>query len=74
VIKLDDLSLRAPGMTANFPRWATAFKFPAEQAVTPPRIEVNVGRTGAVTPFAVLDPVRLSGPRFRWPRSITSRK
>jgi DNA ligase (NAD+) len=49
-------------MTAKFPRWATAFKFPAEQARTRLlRIDVNVGRTGAVTPFAVLDPVRLSG-------------
>jgi len=63
VIKLDDLSLRDRlGMTAKFPRWATAFKFPAEQAVTRLlRIDVNVGRTGAVTPFAVLEPVRLSG-------------
>lgn len=63
VIKLDDLAQReALGTTAKFPRWATAFKFPAEQARTRLlRIEVNVGRTGAVTPFAVLDPVRLSG-------------
>ncbi len=63
VIKLDDLVLRERlGMTAKFPRWATAFKFPAEQATTKLlRIDVNVGRTGAVTPFAVLEPVRLSG-------------
>jgi DNA ligase (NAD+) len=63
VIKLDDLALRERlGMTAKFPRWATAFKFPAEQATTRLlRIDVNVGRTGAVTPFAVLEPVRLSG-------------
>jgi DNA ligase (NAD+) len=63
VIKLDDLALRDQlGMTAKFPRWATAFKFPAEQATTELlRIDVNVGRTGAVTPFAVLSPVRLSG-------------
>jgi DNA ligase (NAD+) len=63
VIKLDDLSLRERlGMTAKFPRWATAFKFPAEQAVTRLlRIDVNVGRTGAVTPFAVLEPVKVSG-------------
>lgn len=63
VIKLDDLRLRdVLGTTAKFPRWATAFKFPAEQARTRLlRIDVNVGRTGAVTPFAVLDPVRLSG-------------
>ena len=50
------------GATSKFPRWAVAFKFPAEQATTRLlRIEVNVGRTGAVTPFAVLEPVRLSG-------------
>jgi DNA ligase (NAD+) len=63
VIKLDDLALRAvAGTTAKFPRWATAFKFPAEQATTRLiRIAVNVGRTGAVTPFAVLEPVRVSG-------------
>ena len=63
VIKLDDLGLRARvGATAKFPRWAVAFKFPAEQATTRLlRIEVNVGRTGAVTPYAVLEPVRLSG-------------
>jgi DNA ligase (NAD+) len=63
VVKLDDLALRADlGTTAKFPRWAVAFKFPAEQATTKLiRIDVNVGRTGAVTPFAVLEPVRLSG-------------
>ncbi|MSO50161.1 MAG: NAD-dependent DNA ligase LigA [Acidobacteria bacterium] len=63
VIKLDDMALRARlGATAKFPRWATAFKFPAEQARTRLlRIDVNVGRTGAVTPYAVLEPVRLGG-------------
>ena len=63
VIKLDDLALRERlGATSKFPRWAIAFKFPAEQATTRLlRIEVNVGRTGAVTPYAVLEPVRLSG-------------
>lgn len=63
VIKLDDMTLRTRlGATAKFPRWATAFKFPAEQARTRLlRIEVNVGRTGAVTPYAVLEPVRLGG-------------
>jgi DNA ligase (NAD+) len=63
VIKLDDLDLRErAGSTSKFPRWAFAFKFPAQQATTTLlRIEVNVGRTGAVTPFAVLSPVKLAG-------------
>jgi DNA ligase (NAD+) len=63
VVKLDDLALRARlGATAKFPRWAVAFKFPTEQARTKLlRIAVNVGRTGAATPFAVLEPVRISG-------------
>jgi DNA ligase (NAD+) len=63
VVKVDDLQLRERlGATAKFPRWATAFKFPAEQATTLLReIRVNVGRTGAVTPYAVLDPVFLAG-------------
>ncbi|HVJ28609.1 MAG TPA: NAD-dependent DNA ligase LigA [Vicinamibacterales bacterium] len=63
VIKVDDLALRQRlGTTAKFPRWATAFKFPAQQAHTTLRkIEVNVGRTGANTPYAVLEPVFLAG-------------
>jgi len=63
VIKVDDLALRERlGATSKFPRWAVAFKFPAQQATTILKtIEVNVGRTGAVTPYAVLEPVRLGG-------------
>jgi DNA ligase (NAD+) len=63
VIKVDDLALRERlGATAKFPRWALAFKFPAQQATTVLRkIQVNVGRTGAATPYAVLDPVRVGG-------------
>jgi DNA ligase (NAD+) len=63
VIKLDRLDLRARlGTTSKFPRWAIAFKFPAEQKTTLlTRIEVNVGRTGAVTPFAILEPIFIAG-------------
>src|SRR5207249_7133343 len=63
VIKVDDVALRDRlGTTAKFPRWATAFKFPAQQAHTKLlAIRVNVGRTGAVTPYAVLEPVLVAG-------------
>ena len=63
VIKVDHLALREKlGTTAKFPRWATAFKFPAQQVHTKLlAIEVNVGRTGAVTPYAVLEPVFVAG-------------
>ena len=63
VIKLDDLALRSRlGTTSKFPRWAMAFKFPPEQAETTlTKIDINVGRTGAVTPFAVLEPVVIAG-------------
>ena len=63
VVKIAETALRERlGSTSKFPRWAIAFKFPAEQATTRLlSIEVNVGRTGAVTPFAVLEPVRLAG-------------
>jgi DNA ligase (NAD+) len=63
VIKVDGMALRARlGSTSKFPRWAVAFKFPAEQKTTLlKKIDVNVGRTGAVTPFAELEPVFLAG-------------
>jgi DNA ligase (NAD+) len=63
VIKVDDFALRAAlGTTAKFPRWAIAYKFPARQVTTRLLgIESYVGRTGAVTPVARLDPVELSG-------------
>lgn len=63
VIKLDSLPLRAEvGETANTPRWAVAYKFPPEQKTTKLlEIQVNVGRTGVLTPLAILEPVRLAG-------------
>jgi DNA ligase (NAD+) len=63
VIKLDDPQLRERlGYTSKFPRWATAFKFPAEQKVAMlHRIEINIGRTGAATPFAILEPTVVAG-------------
>jgi DNA ligase (NAD+) len=63
VIKLDDPRLRERlGYTSKFPRWATAFKFPAEQKEAMlHRIEINIGRTGAATPFAMLEPTVVAG-------------
>ena len=63
VIKVDSISQRkALGFTAKSPRWATAFKFPAERKKTKlVDIEVEVGRTGTITPTAILEPVRLAG-------------
>ncbi len=63
VVKVDSLALRSRlGATSKFPRWAIAFKFPAEQKTTRLKeIAVNVGRTGAVTPFAMLEPVLIAG-------------
>ena len=63
VIKVDALPLRQRlGKTSKFPRWSIAFKFPAEQKTTTLlEIRVNVGRTGAVTPYAVLEPVFIAG-------------
>jgi DNA ligase (NAD+) len=63
VIKLASTTLQEEvGATAKSPRWAVAFKFPAEQAETRvDAVEVQVGRTGALTPVAKLEPVRLAG-------------
>ena len=63
VVKLNKLSLRSSlGETAKSPRWAIAFKFPPEEKITKVTdIEVTVGRTGVLTPTAVLEPVQLSG-------------
>ncbi len=63
VVKVDDLAQRDElGFTARAPRWAIAYKMPpVEQATTLRAIEVNIGRTGKATPYAVLEPVHVSG-------------
>lgn len=63
VIKIDDLAQRSLlGSTAKFPRWAVAYKYPPEKKESIVRqIVVQVGRTGVLTPKAVIDPVRLAG-------------
>lgn len=63
VIKVDSLDQQDElGFTAKSPRWATAFKFPAEEVVTKlTGITLSVGRTGVVTPTALLQPVRVAG-------------
>jgi len=63
VIKVNSLRMREElGSTTRSPRWAAAYKFPAQQLTTKVQdIIVQVGRTGALTPVAILDPVRISG-------------
>ncbi|WP_082404865.1 NAD-dependent DNA ligase LigA [Saccharothrix sp. NRRL B-16348] len=63
VIKVDEVSLqRRLGSTSRAPRWAIAFKYPPEEATTTLLdIKVQVGRTGRVTPFAVMEPVKVAG-------------
>ncbi len=63
VVKVDSVEQqRALGFTAKAPRWAIAYKYPARQAVTTVEgIEVQVGRTGALTPVAHLKPVEVGG-------------
>ena len=67
VIKVDDFALRRQlGFTAKAPRWAVAYKFKAEQALTRlESVDFQVGRTGAVTPVANLAPVLLAGTTVR---------
>jgi DNA ligase (NAD+) len=63
VIKVDSLAAQdSLGYTAKAPRWAIAYKFPPEEQITTLKdIQINIGRTGAATPFAVLDPVFVGG-------------
>lgn len=63
VVKVDDLASQDMlGATSRAPRWAIAYKYPPEEVNTRLRdIRVNVGRTGRVTPFGVMDPVRVAG-------------
>ncbi|WP_053364910.1 NAD-dependent DNA ligase LigA [Bacillus sp. FJAT-27245] len=63
VIKVDSIEMQEQlGTTAKSPRWAIAYKFPAEEVVTTLLdIELSVGRTGVVTPTAILEPVRVAG-------------
>ncbi len=63
VIKIDDLALREQfGSTAKFPRWAIAYKYPPEEKDTVLLdVEIQVGRTGVLTPTAVFEPVQLAG-------------
>lgn len=63
VVKVDSYPLQERlGFTQKFPRWAIALKYPAEEAPTVVKdITVNVGRTGAVTPMAIMEPVHLAG-------------
>lgn len=63
VVKVNNFALRQDiGFTTKVPKWAVAFKYPPEEKETTLReIEVNVGRTGALTPVAIFDPVELAG-------------
>ncbi|NCC86886.1 MAG: NAD-dependent DNA ligase LigA [Clostridia bacterium] len=63
VVKLDDFEKRSKmGSTSKFPKWAIAYKYPPEEKETTVKdIEINVGRTGALTPVAILKPVLIAG-------------
>lgn len=63
VVKVNDFSARAElGVTSKFPKWAIAYKYPAEKQTTVIRdIKIQIGRTGVLTPLAILDTVRIAG-------------
>ena len=63
VVKIDDFSARKTvGEIANAPKWAVAYKYPPEEKETKlVKIAINVGRTGVLTPYAILEPVHLAG-------------
>lgn len=67
VIKISDFALQQElGVVGNAPRWAIAYKFPAREATTKLlEIRTNVGRTGQITPYAVLEPVNIGGVTVR---------
>jgi len=67
VVKINDYALQTElGFTQKFPRWAIALKYPAEEVLTiVEKIIVNVGRTGAVTPMAIMKPVQLGGTKIQ---------
>jgi DNA ligase (NAD+) len=67
VVKINDFGLQQQlGVVGNAPRWAIAYKFPAREATTKLlEIKANVGRTGQVTPYAVLEPVNIGGVTVR---------
>lgn len=67
VIKLNDVKMQEElGFTARYPKWATAYKFPAEEVLTKMiDIKFSVGRTGMVIPNAVLEPVKVAGSTIR---------
>ena len=76
VVKVDEIALqRRLGSTSRAPRWAIAYKYPPEEATTKLLdIKVNVGRTGRVTPFAFMEPVKVAGSTVSQATCTTRRK